>query len=165
MKTSSTIFHAVALAVALSAIVSADCGSEYEAISKDPDVVMTENLLSGAVSATFKIMGNAAEQPNPTLTLDITTDVIPQYGDYALACKEAGGEIQLLDTIEIACNYFTAVEENYPACVGPSCTEEEVQEFANENVLPIVKDVMNVMPGLECTVMSGDEPIQGNFFD
>jgi len=153
-------FLLLALVVQRAAVVSADCGSETEAIFKDPDVVTTSSLMSGAVSAKFQTMGQASTEAKPTLTLDVKT-VNPQYDDYVAACEAANGTIMSMDTITISCMNFTAVENDYPACVGPSCTEQEVQEYSNENVLPVVKGVFDSM-GLQCTMTSGDETINGD---
>ena len=160
MKTSSAFFFLLA-AARHSGLASADCGTETDTITKDASVVEASAALSAAVQSAFEIQGNAATEENPTLTLDVPADVQPQYGDYEAACTSAGGTIKSLDTITIACADFTVIEENYPACVAEVCTDEEVQAFANDSVLPVVADVFTAM-GMQCTVTSGDTTIESN---
>ena len=102
-----------------------------------------------------------------TINLDIsnscTTDFEPVSGNLKDACLNGGGRFYTTD-VNYDCSTFAFGENfnanytylSFPACVGVSCTDEELKAFYSSNVHPYMEESFAAR-GLICDMTGTDE--------
>lgn len=135
------------------------------------------SLSAQCLSDTEELAGNEAvtsivPSAECTINLDVsnscTTDFEPISGDFKDACVGAGGRFYTTD-VKYDCTTFafgTKYDADYtylafPACVGSTCTDAELEEYYTNNVHPFMEESF-ALKGLACEVSDSNELSFGN---
>lgn len=151
--------------VSLIALLASDIAFAQQTLS-DQCIAETNEL------ATIQAITSTAPTAECTINLDVvdscTADFEPISGYFMEACQNGGGRFYTTDvtydctTLAFGATYnadYTYL--SFPACVGTSCTNEELKEYYSNTIHPFMEESF-AAKGLTCEVSEKNELSFGN---
>jgi hypothetical protein len=132
---------------------SEQCNNETNAFANDGTIQKMDPLFSTCYPLLMKG------------TFDCDTDASQFADKFKEACDELGGQPSSGDIV-VKCDIalqtnataLTWNVQNYNVCLGPSCTESDVQLFSPQPLIEEVTDMVNAQEGITCAIEVDVQP-------